>query len=78
MSYKVHAKGRFLPSVTLRSGETVFCQDGYIRTVAWVALSSWGCTDGFTHVGAFEALDVTDNPVVQCELVDFLKAKGAM
>lgn len=78
MSMKIYEKGRFLPSVTLRAGETVFCRDGYVREVAWVALSSWGSTDGFTHSGAFQAIDVTDHPVVRCQIVDELKARGVL
>lgn len=79
MSMKIYEKGSVAPSVTLRAGEVVFDRDGYLRTVAWVALGKWGSTDGFTHEGfAFTALDVTDHPVVRCELVDILKEKGAL
>lgn len=77
--YKILNRGRFLPTPTLREGDLVFDRDGYVRTVLWVGLATWGSTDGFVHVnGAFQAIDVSDHPVARVNVVTALKEKGAL
>lgn len=79
---KIYSLGQFVPSVMLRRGEVVFDGNTDTRILYTVAVPGpgwWVDTFGMRHEGgAFEAIDTTDEPVVLCQIVDELKARGVL
>lgn len=76
--YQILEKGRFIPSVLLRRGETVIDPvSGHAHTVHAPYPGKWVDTDGNIHEGgAFEAVDMTENPAACATLYLTCWTKG--